>query len=220
MRAVVIALGCLAASFSLPILANGQSQIDDPQVRDHLFWDELYGAGGTSLYCAKAFTGEGGGGLLSISPIYSSKQLKSALRCITDRQCSIMSPRYAYMAADLHNLYPALTRAEQVRRNAQFGLLDASEESTLADIGCDLKSHLKVLEPRDAAKGNIARAIFYMHIEYGLPIGGDARMYKQWHRMDPPDGEENARNEKIGSLQGTRNRFIDDPALVDQLIAD
>lgn len=220
MRAVVIALGCLAASFSLPILANGQSQIDDPQVRDHLFWDELYGAGGTSLYCAKAFTGEGGGGLLSISPIYSSKQLKSALRCITDRQCSIMSPRYAYMAADLHNLYPALTRAEQVRRNAQFGLLDASEESTLADIGCDLKSRLKVLEPRDAAKGNIARAIFYMHIEYGLPIGGDARMYKQWHRMDPPDGEENARNEKIGSLQGTRNRFIDDPALVDQLIAD
>lgn len=220
MRAVVIALGCLAASFSLPILANGQSQIDDPQVRDHLFWDELYGAGGTSLYCAKAFTGEGGGGLLSISPIYSSKQLKSALRCITDRQCSIMSPRYAYMAADLHNLYPALTRAEQVRRNAQFGLLDASEESTLADIGCDLKSHLKVLEPRDAAKGNIARAIFYMHIEYGLPIGGDARMYKQWHRMDPPDGEENARNEKIGSLQGTRNRFIDDPALVEQLIAD
>lgn len=220
MRAVVIALGCLAASFSLPILANGQSQIDDPQVRDHLFWDELYGAGGTSLYCAKAFTGEGGGGLLSISPIYSSKQLKSALRCITDRQCSIMSPRYAYMAADLHNLYPALTRAEQVRRNAQFGLLDASEESTFADIGCDLKSRLKVLEPRDAAKGNIARAIFYMHIEYGLPIGGDARMYKQWHRMDPPDGEENARNEKIGSLQGTRNRFIDDPALVDQLIAD
>lgn len=220
MRTVVIALGCLAASFSLPALANGQSQIAEPQVRDQLFWNELYGAGGTSLYCAKAFTGESGGGLLSASPIYSSKQLKSALRCITARQCNIMNPRYAYMAADLHNLYPALSRVEQVRRNAQFGELDAGAQSPFADIGCDLKSRFKVLQPHDSAKGNIARAIFYMHIEYGLPIVGDVRMYKQWHRMDPPDGEENARNEKIGSLQGTRNRFIDDPALVEQLIAD
>jgi deoxyribonuclease-1 len=125
-----------------------------------------------------------------------------------------MNPRYAHMAADLHNLYPALTRVEQVRRNAQFAELDAGGQSPFADIGCDLKSRFKVLEPRDAAKGNIARAIFYMHIEY------DLHMYKRWHRMDPPDGEENARNEKIGSLQGTRNRFIDDPALTDQLIAD
>ncbi|MNV60167.1 hypothetical protein D3C71_1526220 [compost metagenome] len=39
MRAVVIALGCLAASISLPTLANGQSQIADPQVRDQLLWD-------------------------------------------------------------------------------------------------------------------------------------------------------------------------------------
>jgi deoxyribonuclease-1 len=35
-----------------------------------------------------------------------------------------------------------------------------------------------------------------------------------------PDAEENARNEKIGSLQGTGNRYIDDPALLDPLSAD
>lgn len=61
MRAVVIALGYLAASVSLQVLANGQNRIADPQVRDQLFWNQLYGAGGTSLYCAKAFTGESGG---------------------------------------------------------------------------------------------------------------------------------------------------------------
>lgn len=220
MRAVIIALGCLVLGFSLPVLANGQSEITDQKVSEHLFWTELYGAGGTSLYCAKAFTGASGGGLLSASPIYSSKQLKSALRCSTDRQCNIMNPGYAYMAADLHNLYPALNSVEQARRNAQFGELGADGQSAFADIGCDLKSSFKLLEPRDAAKGNIARAIFYMHIEYGLPIVGQASMYKRWHQMDPPDAEENARNDKIGSLQGTRNRFIDDPALVDQLIAD
>jgi deoxyribonuclease-1 len=76
MRAVVIALGCLAASFSLPVLANGQSQIADPQVRDQLFWNQLYGAGGTSLYCAKGFSGESGGALLSASPIHQQQAVE------------------------------------------------------------------------------------------------------------------------------------------------
>ncbi|MDM8350820.1 endonuclease [Pseudomonas sp. sp1636] len=220
MRTVVIALGYLAASFGLPALAGGQSQISAHEAREQLFWHDLYGAGGTTLYCAKAFASGGAGGSLSISPIYSNKQLKSALRCITDRQCRIMTPHYAYMVSDLHNLYPALSRVELARSNAQFAELDASAQNAFDDIDCDLKSSAKLLEPRDEAKGNIARAIFYMHIEYDLPIVGQARMYKQWHRMDPPDAAENARNEKIGGLQGTRNRFIDDPSLVEQLIAD
>jgi deoxyribonuclease-1 len=76
------------------------------------------------------------------------------------------------------------------------------------------------VEPRDAAKGNVARAIFYMHIEYGLPIVGQLQMFKQWHQMDPPDAEEKARNDKIASLQGNRNRFIDDPSQVELLIKD
>ena len=118
-----------------------------------------------------------------------------------------MNPRYPYIAADLHNHYPALTRVELARRNAQFAELAADVPSKFADIGCDLKTSFQLVEPRDEAKGNIARAIFYMHIEYDLPIVGQASMYKRWHRMDPPDGEENARNEKIGSLQGTRNIY-------------
>jgi deoxyribonuclease-1 len=35
--------------------------------------------------------------------------------------------------------------------------------------------------------------------------------------MDPPDSEEQARNERIAQIQGTRNRFIDNPALADTL---
>ncbi|WP_256677938.1 endonuclease [Pseudomonas sp. SJZ079] len=74
------------------------------------------------------------------------------------------------------------------------------------------------MEPRDAAKGNIARAIVYRHYEYHLPIVGALQMYKEWHRMDPPDAEEQARNDKIANRQGTLNNFIDDPARVDSLI--
>jgi deoxyribonuclease-1 len=215
MRAVIIALGCLATTFSLPTLASGQNQIADAKAATRIFWNQLYSQGGTSLYCGQTFASESG--QLKVSPIYSSKQLKSALRCITNRQCSIMTPTYPYMTADLHNLYPALSRVELARRNAQFGELDASVPSKFEDIGCDMKTSFQLVEPRDEAKGNIARAIFYMHIEYGLPIVGQLQMYKSWHQMDPPDAEERARNDRIESLQGTRNRYIDDPALAEQL---
>ncbi|MGB4075511.1 endonuclease I family protein [Pseudomonas sp.] len=216
MRSLLIAIGCLAASLSLPTLAGGQNQLSDPKAATQLFWDQLYGQGGTSLYCGKTFST--GGGQFTASPVYGTKQLKSALRCVTDRQCGIMNPRFVYMVSDLHNLYPALTRVELARRNAQFGDLDDSVASKFADIGCDLKASFQLVEPRDEAKGNVARAIFYMHVEYDLPIVGQVQMYKKWHQMDPPDAEEKARNDKIASLQGTRNRFIDDPSLVEQQI--
>ncbi|MDG9760345.1 endonuclease [Pseudomonas sediminis] len=219
MRAVTLLLGCLATGISTFSLASGQTRLDDvKQAIDQAFWQALYGSGGTTLYCGQTFARESG--TLTASPIYSSKQLKSAMRCVTDRQCTIMNPRYPYIVADLHNYYPALTRVELVRRNAQFAELGDDVPSKFADIGCDLKTSFQLVEPRDEAKGNIARAIFYMHIEYGLPIVGLVPMYKAWHRMDPPDAEEKARNDKIEVLQGTRNRFIDDPSLVDQLISD
>ncbi|WP_339413044.1 endonuclease I family protein [Pseudomonas sp. EA_35y_Pfl2_R5] len=216
MRSLLFAIGCLTASISLPTLANGQNQLSDPKAAVQLFWSQLYGQGGSTLYCGKDFTEESG--QLKASAIYSTRQLKSALRCVTDRQCGIMNPRYVYMTSDLHNLYPAMTRVELVRRNAQFGELDDSVPSKFDDIGCHMKTSFQLVEPRDEAKGNVARAIFYMHVEYDLPIVGQVQVYKKWHQMDPPDAEEKARNDKIASLQGTRNRFIDNPELVEQQI--
>src|SRR5690606_27479134 len=113
------------------------------------------------------------------------------------------------------NLYPALTRVELARRNAQFGELDTGVTSPFKDIDCQLRSSFQLVEPRDEAKGNVARAIFYMHAEYHLPIVGPLEMYQRWHRLDPPDTEEQARNARIEQLQGNRNRFIDDPAAAD-----
>lgn len=219
MRTVLLLFACLATCLSASALAGGQSQLGNvKQAIDQAFWQELYGDGGNTLYCNKAFANPSGS--LTASPVYSSKQLKSAMRCVTDRQCTIMNPRYPFIAADLHNYYPALTRVELTRRNAQFGELGEDVSSKFADIGCDMKNSFQLVEPRDAAKGNIARAIFYMHVEYDLPIVGLVPMFKAWHRLDPPDAEERARNDRIEVLQGTRNRFIDDPSLVDQLIAD
>ncbi len=67
------------------------------------------------------------------------------------------------------------------------------------------------------ARGDIARTIFYMHQEYGLPIDADLLvLLRQWNNDDPPDTYEIWRNDTINRLQGTRNPFIDDSALVDE----
>ncbi|MGC8114045.1 endonuclease I family protein [Metapseudomonas otitidis] len=218
MRVVAIALSLAALAVSSPLFAGGQNRLPDPKaaIRE-AFWKQLYAGPDTTLYCGKPFQGESG--LLAASPVYAIKQIKSALRCVTDAQCREANPQYPYMLADLHNLYPELARVELARRNALFGVVgDAASARTIDD--CPLKSSFQLMEPKDEAKGNVARAIFYMHVEYGLPIVGQVQVFKQWHRQDPPDAAERTRNDRIAALQGTRNRFIDDPALVDKLIPE
>lgn len=219
MRAVAIALTCLTLCAAPLAFAGGQNQVPTADLAVEHFWKEVYGGGGTSLYCGTVFSA-GNNGLFTASRVYSIKQIKSALRCNTERQCGLMSPQYPFMLADLHNLYPALTRVERTRGKAQFGELDDSVASKFADIGCDLKATFQLLEPRDQAKGNIARALFYMHVEYDLPLQDQVPLLKAWHQLDPVDVEEHQRNDRIAVIQGTRNRFIDDPALVEQLPED
>jgi deoxyribonuclease-1 len=66
-------------------------------------------------------------------------------------------------------------------------------------------------------KGDIARSLFYMHVEYGLPLNGMTPMLKRWHVADPPNAHERWRNKLIEGLQGVRNRFIDKPQLAASL---
>ena len=74
-----------------------------------------------------------------------------------------------------------------------------------------------MVEPRKAVRGVIARSLFYMHVEYELDLKGILPMLKRWHATDPPNAHERRRNNQIETLEGIRNRFIDDRTLVDQL---
>ncbi len=216
MRAVAVALAGLSVCMNGGASAGGQNQLADPKIAvDQFFWKQLYPKGGTTLYCAKPFVSERG--QVAASLVYTAKQIKSVLRCVTDSQCAEANPQYPYMLSDLHNMYPALTLVELARRNAQFGELGDDVSSKFSDIGCQLKASFQLIEPPDSAKGNVARAIFYMRSEYGLPVVGQLQMYKRWSQLDPPDAEEKARNDQIEALQGTRNRFIDAPAAAEQL---
>jgi deoxyribonuclease-1 len=51
---------------------------------------------------------------------------------------------------------------------------------------CAYKKLKDVVEPRRSVWGDIARSLFYMHVEYGLPLQTMLPVLKVWHRADPP----------------------------------
>lgn len=87
-------------------------------------------------------------------------------------------------------------------------------------------------EVRDPQKGDVARALLYMDIRYEgtgseldlvlkntvSPAYGEMGVLPtllQWHQLDPPDAQEQLRNDQIYTLfQHNRNPFIDHPEYV------
>ncbi len=120
---------------------------------------------------------------------------------------------------DQHNLYPAnLQEANIPRSNLPLGEITGTVFFNYLEgtVGESTPGGQMVYEPRDAQKGNAARAIFYMATAYNFPLNGnvnsdkqDQDLLKSWHFTDLPDNYEIARNEYMFDLQGNRNPFID-----------
>ncbi len=134
---------------------------------------------------------------------------------------STSGPEYS----DYFNLFPTdQNNANAVRSNYPLGEVVAPISTFMgARYGLNALGQT-VYEPRDAQKGDAARAMFYMATCYntssqnwGLPdpisqtitYGQDQNLLKTWHYMDPPDAREIAKNDYVDSLQGNRNPFID-----------
>ena len=119
---------------------------------------------------------------------------------------------------DYHNLFPVHNdSANIVRLNHPFGIVENEMQSFHAGKAGYNSSGDYVYEPRDFAKGRVARAVFYMLSCYNDQIGGswslpssqEQELLKNWHFEFLPDGREMARNDYIHSIQGNRNPFID-----------
>ncbi len=134
------------------------------------------------------------------------------------------SPEYS----DYHQLFPVnQNSANLVRSNFPLGEVVNVISSYLdAKFGTNRYGQ-QVYEPRDAHKGDAARALMYQAICYNdvnglnwkfsdpisnsIPYGQDQSILKKWHYQDPPDNYEIARNDFLDSLQHNRNPFIDNP---------
>lgn len=80
-------------------------------------------------------------------------------------------------------------------------------------------------EPRDFAKGSVARSQFYICATYNRPgktftiptsneflgMKQDQNVLKRWNKQYPPSNWEIARHEYIAGVQNNRNPFVDNP---------
>ncbi len=201
--------------------------------RDDFFWPQLYAFGGITLYCNHTFPSNevheavGGhrdsnaGERLSVEHAYPADWIAEANGCPDRDHCEVDA--YMFAEADLHNLWPALQRINSSRGDRPLGELPGEINRRFADICPDYERSSgasAIVEPQDSAKGEMARSILYMAVFYGLPIRGSFDTLVAWHGADPPDEEEQWRNNLIEELQGTRNAFIDYPEITRLLDLD
>jgi len=226
MRVSSWALILAATAFPCMAMAD-QTTITNYNAARRIVWSQLYpdkptGRPHSDLYCGFEFRTRDDVEM-QVEHAYPANWFGTALGCGSRTHCQATSVRFNHIEADLHNLWPADKDANQLRSNHSFAII-AGEESEFED--CDMEKEESpfgdtptnwVIEPRPIARGNLARSIFYMSVEYDLPI--EARLIpllKAWNRSDRVSADERRRNNLIEAIQGTRNPFIDDPDSVDQ----
>ena len=117
--------------------------------------------------------------------------------------------------SDLHHLYPTESKANSIRGNHPFGWIN--DENPKFNVGGS-KGNGKCFEVRKQHRGNVARSMFYFATVYNQKIDdAQEKVLRQWHKEDPVDANELARNDKIEALQNNRNPFVDHPEYVDMI---
>jgi deoxyribonuclease-1 len=207
-----ITLPFLLSSLLLSMHAVAANDAEDPKawLKEH-FWGNIYKNGGLTLYCKAPFKSKSI--VIDEAYIYSDGWIRDSLNCGTPRQCRQNDEKYRKMVTDMHNIYPVQARFELKRKNAKF-------ETIGADIPaeeCGVKRSFNAIEPADDIKGDIARALFYMHKTYDLPFVGSLEQLKRWHTLDPVSPAEADRNRRISEIQGNGNFFISNPDEVKNL---
>jgi deoxyribonuclease-1 len=178
-----------------------------------VFWNNVYPAGGTTLYCGQAFEG-GYHKHVNIEHIFPMSWVMKGLRCGDRKQCRRSSKRFRFIESDMHNMYPALSEVNKVRSAMSFATIKGEKHLKLDSASnCDFEVDFRKrrVEPTPSSRGEIARAMLYMDDSYPeLELFKRQRdMLIQWHKADRPSNLEKKRNDVIERLQGMRNRWVD-----------
>jgi endonuclease I len=196
---------------------------------ERAIWSGVYGNGGVELYCRTLFSAaqsaasEISGEKLSLEHVYPAATAATHFR-LDGRSCvagnaDAERSQCRSAVADLRNLWPAYERLNQSHGTAPYGELEGEGTSDERWQGfCPdferqyAREGQAVVEPTEAARGDIARTLLYMHFVYGLPLEPvivDRELLLRWHIGDPVDTVETAREDAIEALQGNgRNPLV------------
>lgn len=136
--------------------------------------------------------------------------------------------------ADMHHIFPSQVDVNSARGNLPFLEIPDNQadawwylgiaQSNIPGSQIDLYSEVNELgfEPREAHKGDVARAMFYFYTVYRAEANAANPAYFepqrntlcQWHIQDPVDDKEWQRSQKIAAYQdGKANPFVLDCTL-------
>ncbi len=139
--------------------------------------------------------------------------------------------------SDLHHLFPARGKINSRRSSLPFAEIDDRKTKAwilnnrvfrdipMSDIDAYSESTGEAFEPREAVKGNLARALFYFNTMYRDQADQNFFQEQQrdlceWNRLDPVDDAEMARNKAIAAKQGNENPFVVDAGLAKRLYCE
>ena len=178
-------------------------------VRETVFWNELYTDKYHTLYCA---IHKNAGEKSTVTHVYPLAWMANAMNCPEETFCDFT--RFKDASSDLHNLWPIEEKLIKMRKHYAFAEKKAVEGKK---SDCNFITYPKGVEPRDWARGEVARSILYIIWKYRLPDYGQIPLMVKWANTYPPNAEEKWRNEKIKQIQRNENPFISDPKRVNQI---
>ncbi len=175
----------------------------------------------TDVYCEKQFTDKDFGGKLTFGP-----DLIPSSGNIINTEHTWPQSRFTgrfdkeMQKSDLHHLFPTDSEMNSLRSSLRFGVVQHEMET----LRCP-QNHLGqqaeggvVFEPPNAHKGNVARALFYFATRYQMKISPSEETYlRKWNTEDPVDAAEIENNNKIESMQGNRNPYVDFSDLINRI---
>lgn len=159
------------------------------------------------------------------------------------------------MYSDLFFVVPTDAKINQLRSNYMYGISVTAPPTSIyytfsngSKIGKNAIPNspytLRVYEPIDEFKGDVARSLLYFAVRFEGKLGTfnynnnvnpasdtnpldgtEERAYEnwyiamllQWHNQDPVSQKEINRNNAVYTIQGNRNPFIDNPAWVNTI---
>lgn len=143
------------------------------------------------------------------------------------------------MQTDLFHLFPCRSPVNSERGNKPFAEIPDREATSFwngptplrtipgADIDKFSESNRRVFEPEEDHKGNVARAMLYFFTIYERNNNVDkgfftpqVRTLAAWHNLDPADGREVERGNRIEQIQGNLNPYVIDPTLFSRAVED
>jgi len=145
--------------------------------------------------------------------IVPASSLGRQLKCWQEggrKNCQSTSVQFNQMEANLFNLSPVIGEVNADRSNYNMGMVT---DSNLGMYGyCQSKVDFKqrVFEPRDEAKGSVARTYFYMYDRYSnLKMSVQQQnLFIAWNKQFPVTDWELERERRISKLMGHRNDFV------------